>query len=483
MEKKKFYLTTAIPYVNALPHIGFALEMVQTDTIARYHREVLGEDVFFLTGSDENSLKNVQSAEKEGITTQELVDRNSKRYLDLKEALNLSFDDFIRTTENRHKEGAIKLWQACEKAGKIYKKKYRGLYCVGCEAFLTEKDLEGGLCPEHLTPPEIVEEENYFFRLSDYQKEIEELINSDQLKIVPKNRKTEILNFIREGLQDFSISRSTTRSKGWGIPVPDDEEQIMYVWFDALANYITALGYAANEEKYRHYWPADVHVIGKGILRFHAIYWPAMLLAAGITLPKEIFVHGYVTIEGKKISKSLGNTIDPFALVEKYGTDAVRYYLLRYVPSFADGDISISHLEEIYNADLANSLGNTVSRIAKLCEKQNFALETVNPTESTPGVDFVVGQRKKLEQFNFPEALSQIWERISRLEKSISLEKPWEKEGEELTKLLTKYVSQLQTIAINLGPFLPRTSQRIVEQFSQNPIQSQAPLFPRLIRK
>jgi len=369
MQKNRFYVTTAIPYVNAAPHIGFALEIVQADAIARYHR-LIGDDTFFLTGTDENALKNVQSAEKAGVPVKKFVDRNSQRFEDLKGALNLSFDDFIRTTEERHVKGAQKLWQACD-PDDIYKKGYRGLYCIGCEQFYTEKELVEGKCPEHGTVPETVEEENYFFKLSGYQEQLIKLIESDELKIIPATRKNEVLSFIKGGLEDFSISRSNKRAKGWGVPVPGDESQVAFVWFDALSNYINALGYANDGEKFKKYWlenPNRTHVIGKGIIRFHAVYWPAMLLSAGISLPTEIFVHGYLTVDGQKISKSLGNVIDPFALVEKYGTDPVRYYLLAKFSPFEDGDFSEAKLKETYNSDLANGLGNLVSRVAKLAE-------------------------------------------------------------------------------------------------------------------
>src|SRR3990172_6810474 len=319
MPKNRFYVTTAIPYVNAAPHIGFAFEIVQADAIARYHRSI-GDDTFFLTGTDENALKNVQSAEKSGIPVQKFVDQNSQRFEDLKGALNLSFDDFIRTTEERHVKGAQIFWEACN-PDDIYKKTYKGLYCVGCEEFKTPKELVEGKCPEHGTVPEEVEEENYFFKLSRYQKQLEKLIEKDELKIIPETRKNEVLSFVRSGLEDFSISRTQERAHGWGIPVPGDPSQTLFVWFDALTNYITALGYGGDGKKFKKYWkenPQRVHVIGKGILRFHAVYWPAMLLSARIPLPSEIFVHGYLTVEGQKISKSLGNVVDPYALVEKY---------------------------------------------------------------------------------------------------------------------------------------------------------------------
>lgn len=336
MNDPRWYITTAIPYVNAKPHLGFALEVVLTDAQARYHR-LKGEDVRFLTGSDENSLKNVQAAEREGVTTRELVARNAAHFYALRDVLNLSFDDFIRTSvEQRHVAGVHKLWDACQRSGDIYKRSYSGLYCVGCEQFYAEDELEGGLCPEHRVRPELIEEENYFFRLSRYGDRLLDVIASDQLAIVPETRKNEVLSFIRGGLQDFSISRSQARARGWGIGVPGDPDQVLYVWFDALGNYITALDYAGEGEAYRRYWhdnPRRVHVIGKGITRFHAIYWPAILLSAGVPLPATIFVHGYLTVDGQKISKSLGNAIDPVTLVERYGIDATRYYLLREVRS------------------------------------------------------------------------------------------------------------------------------------------------------
>src|SRR3989338_3267185 len=316
---KRVYLTTAIPYVNASPHIGFALEAVQADCLARFYR-ALGYDVFFATGTDENSLKNVQAAEAEGITVQKLVDRYAKQFEDLKQALNLSWDKFIRTSTKDHFKGAQKLWLLCKKED-IYKKKYRGLYCVGCELFYTKGELVEGKCPEHQTVPEEIEEENYFFKLSNYQEYLERLISTDKLQITPITRKNEVLSFIRSGLSDFSISRSRERARGWGVPVPGDDSQVIYVWFDALTNYLTALGFGTDETLYRKYWADSprstpgvslvtsrhtpgvnkdrvtrLHVIGKGIIRFHAVYWPAMLASAGLPLPNEEFVHGYITV-------------------------------------------------------------------------------------------------------------------------------------------------------------------------------------------
>lgn len=468
----KFYLTTAIPYVNADPHVGFALEIVQADAIARYHR-LLAEDVYFLTGTDENALKNVQAAEKEGLQTQALVNKYYQRFQDLKPALNLSYDQFIRTSSSEHFAGAQKLWLACQKD--IYKKKYTGHYCVGCESFLTEKDLVDGLCPEHRQKPELIEEENYFFALSKYQKQIEQLLVTDQLKIYPRERKNEILAFVETGLADFSISRSVERAKGWGVPVPGDPSQIIYVWFDALANYITALDYAHDAKLFKKYWPANLHVIGKGITRFHAVYWPAMLLSANLPVPQAEFVHGYVTVEGQKISKSLGNAIDPFELVKKHGADALRYYLLAKIPPFTDGDFSIKHFEEVYNADLANGLGNLVQRVSKLAENAEY---NVNKSYKDYKLDQIY--QDYLNQFRFNEALSWLWQKITQLDQYVDREKPWTKQGKELTQILEKPIAEIQEIAFLLQPFLPETAEKIQKVFTGNIHAPQTPLFPRV---
>lgn len=478
---KKFYITTAIPYVNAPPHLGFALELVQADIIARYHK-LLGEDVYFLTGSDENALKNVQAAEEEKISVKELVDKNAKKFKDLKKTLNLSWNDFIRTTEARHIEGAQKLWQSCKKDD-IYKKNYKGLYCVGCEAFYNERDLIDGLCPEHKTRPEIIEEENYFFRLSKYQKQLERLISTDKLKIIPQTRKNEVLSFIKSGLEDFSISRSNERIKNWGISVPGDNSQKIYVWFDALSNYINALGYAENKPLFKKFWQNNkniLHVIGKGVTRFHAIYWPAMLLSAGLNLPKEIFVHGYLTIEGKKISKSLGNVIDPFEIVKKYGTDSVRYYLLREIPTFGDGDFSVKKFEERYNADLANGLGNLVARVLTLTAKINLKASNARPEKE------ILNRTKQardnyteyVEDFKLFEALEEIWKLISFCDSYVDKEKPWQlKDKKKLEQVLSNLLYCISEIADSVFPFLPETSEKIKKQLKSGKSEV---LFPRI---
>ena len=471
---KRIYITTAIPYVNAAPHIGFALEAVQTDCLARFYR-ALGYDVYFSTGTDENSLKNVQAAEAEGISPQKLVDKYSKQFANLKDALNLSWDVFVRTSGKNHFEAAQKLWELCKKED-IYKRKYRGLYCVGCELFYSPSELVDGKCPEHYTIPEEIEEENYFFKLSNYQEYLEKLIATDKLRITPISRKNEVLSFIKRGLEDFSISRSVERSRGWGVSVPGDETQVIYVWFDALINYLTALGFGQDEKLYKQYWvdnPNRLHVIGKGIIRFHAVYWPAMLESAGLPLPTSEFVHGYITVEGQKISKSLGNVIDPFEVVNKFGTEAVRYYLLREIPAWGDGDFSLNRFKELYNGELANGLGNLVARVARLASDVNLTL----PAKKNFKFKKVISD--SLKNFRFDQALLGLWDEISALDKRINEEKPWELEGKTLKKTITPIAQEIREIAFNLNPFLPETSEKIFEHFTGT-VKQQPPLFPRL---
>lgn len=475
--KRKFYITTAIDYVNASAHLGHALEKIQADVIARYHRS-LREDVFFLSGTDENSLKNVQSAQKENISPQELVDKNALKFKSLKEVLNLSLDDFIRTTEDRHIQGAQKLWQACEKD--IYKKTYSGLYCVGCEEFYKQDELENGVCPEHKTKPELIEEENYFFKLSNYQQEIEKLIEREEIKIIPNSRKNEVLSFIKSGVEDICISRSRERSKGWGIDVPGDETQKIWVWFDALSNYINALDYGTDQKKFEAWWQKNnnkVHVIGKGIIRFHAVYWIGMLLSAGLKLPSTIFVHGYLTVNNQKMSKSLGNVIDPFELVKRYGTDAVRYYLLREITPTEDGDFSYEKFEQRYNADLAGGIGNLLARTVTLATKENFKKETpsVKIKKEITATEKIY--HKCLEEFKFNEALKSIWELISFCDKYINQEKPWEGK-ENASQVVSDVLFALNKISDVLFPFLPETSEKIKKVIET---KNSEMLFPRLL--
>ncbi len=490
----RYYLTTAIPYVNAKPHLGFVLEIVQTDTFARFLK-LLGEEVYWITGTDENSLKNVIAARKLNISVQELVDKNSIAFRNLREVFHLSYNDFIRTTEERHRRGVKKLWEAVATRGDIYKKDYQGLYCVGCEAFYKPEELVNGLCPEHKTKPELVKEENYFFKLSRYQKKLEEIIEKGKVEIVPVSRRNEIVSFIHQGLEDFSISRSMKRASGWGIPVPGDNSQVIYVWFDALANYITALGYAENSDLFRKWWEKSdkiIHFIGKGITRFHAVYWPAMLLSAGIRLPSTIFVHGYLTINGQKISKSSGGAIDPLELVKEYDPEVIRYFLLREISPGEDGDFSKQRLQERYNSDLAQGLGNLVSRILSLGEQYGGQI-IVNNRDSS----FVAQSWDKYKQlmmsFRFNEAVAVANELVAYCDKYISESRPWEKKDtEEFPMILGRLVYILGIITLMLLPVIPHTAEKILRLLQleeRSPerwlnqkiaLKRSAPLFPKI---
>ncbi len=470
---KKFYITTSIAYTNAPPHIGFALESIQADVIAR-HRRFLGEEVFFLTGTDEHGAKVAKSAEEKGKSPQKFVDEISRKVRALKEILNLSNDDFIRTTDQKkHWPAVKKVWLKLKEKGDIYKKKYKGLYCAGCEAFITKKDLKNGECVIHQKKPDLIEEENYFFRLSQYSKQIERAIEKDKIKIIPKARKNEILSFIKQGLEDVSFSRPQKDLK-WGIPVPNDNTQTVYVWADALTNYLSAIDYFKESKKFKKYWPADIHCIGKDILRFHAAIWPGMLLSLGLPLPKTIFVHGFITVDGQKMSKSLGNVIDPFELVKKYGTDAVRYFFLREIPSTEDGDFTYEKFEKKYNADLADDLGNLANRVLAMIKKYNLESKI---KKSKPNFNLT---KKHLEKFEIFEALEVIWQKIKEANKLIDREKPWElakKDKEKLEKVLQKLYSVLEIISFNLQPFIPESSKKLNKALTNfKPIN----LFPKI---
>src|SRR5215472_456175 len=366
------YLSTTIPYVNARPHLGHALELVQADALARHYRQ-RGDLVRFQTGTDDNSLKSVLAAQAEGVPVRALVRRNAAAFAELAGPLALSYDDFIQTSSDpRHLAGAQRLWRACAERGDLYQKEYEGLYCVGCEQFYRETELIGGRCPEHGTVPQLVSERNWFFRLSRYGRQLHDLVSSGRLRVEPAGRRNEVLAFIASGLEDFSISRSTQRAHGWGIPVRGDPGQVMYVWWDALGNYISALGYGGQAGEYERWWRhADrrVHLVGKGVLRFHAVYWPAMLLSAGEPLPTDVVVHDYLTTDGRKISKSGGGTPDPVALARQFGTDSVRWWLLREVPRVGDADFTVARLIARANADLAGGLGNLVSRTVTMVHR------------------------------------------------------------------------------------------------------------------
>ena len=470
---KKFYLTTAIPYVNAAPHLGHALEFVQADVIARFHR-LLGRDVALTTGADENSLKNVHAAEAKGITPAKLCEQNAAIFKETASKTGLSFTSFIRSSiKEEHWLGVHALWQLCKKSGDIYKKNYRGLYCVGCETFYDENELPGGVCPEHKTKPDVVEEENYFFKLSKYQKKLEQLIESGKLQIIPETRKNEVLSFIRSGLQDFSISRSVARAKGWGVPVPNDKEQIIYVWMDALTVYLTGIGYGKDEAQFKKYWPANVHVIGKGIIRFHAIYWPAILLSAKLPLPKSILVHGYITVEGQKMSKSLGNIVDPSYLMEKYGVDELRYCLLSEISTFEDGDFSEKVLIDKNNAELLANLGNLVNRTLVFI-KNNFGGEIPEGKLNAVDKQFISKQakayekiRELLDQFKLKEAIDESMLVSKEANRYFQENAPWQlvkTDKARAAAVLYLLANQVKDLAILFGPFLPHTSNEIFRQ-------------------
>ncbi|MBP7875627.1 methionine--tRNA ligase [Candidatus Woesebacteria bacterium] len=471
--KSTFYITAAIPYVNAKPHLGHVLEWFQADTIARYQR-LLGKDVAFTCGADENSLKNVQAAEKAGQPIQSWLDEYASIFKSYFEKLSISLTHFGRGSDQLgHWTGVQALWNRCEAAGDIYQKSYDGLYCVGCEAFYTEDELTDGLCPEHLKPPEKVTETNYFFKLSKYQDEIVKLISSDALAIKDERYKNEMLGFISQGLEDFSVSRTAERSRGIGVPVPNDPSQVMYVWFDALAIYLTAIGWGTDNELFEKYWPADVHLIGKGITRFHAVYWIGMLLSAGLELPKAICVHGYLTLEGQKMSKSLGNVIDPEELINEFALEPVRYYLLRAVPTHGDGDYNRQRFHDVYTAELANGLGNLCSRVAKLAEKNDIDGQKFSG-------DFNTAFNTAMTAYDLDLALAWIVQQISQTDAWLAETKPWSLPQEQQVALVTIALTRVVDIVGHLQPFLPTTSQQLLEHFGQAKVKALKPLFPRL---
>lgn len=462
-EKIAKYITTTLPYVNASPHMGHALEFVQGDTLARFWR-LVGEEVFFNVGVDEHGQKVARKADEAGVSRQDYVDKYAAEFNNLKEALNLSYDNFIRTTDKKHKEAAAEMWRLCDEAGDIYKKKYTGLYCVGCEAFKVESDLVDGKCPEHLVVPEEIEEENYFFRLSKYQSYLEEYLSREG-SIVPDWRRNEALKFVQGGLEDLSISREKTRMD-WGVAVPNDDNHVMYVWFDALTNYISTLGWPADKAgNFEKFWVEGqtLQLAGKDQIRFQSVIWQAMLKSAGVKATDTVFYHGFINSGGHKMSKSIGNVISPIELVERYGTDAARYIMLRHVHPVDDSDLTWEKMDEMYTANLVNGLGNLTARIMKMAETH---LETPVVTNDKATFDAVA-----LNHYQFQTVLDGVWAGISAMDEYITENEPFKlvkTNPEEAKEMIVKLVKDLHEVAISLLAFMPDTAAVMLEAIKDN---------------
>jgi methionyl-tRNA synthetase len=480
---KPFFLTTTLPYINSEPHIGFAAEIIKADVIARYKTQG-GATVFFNTGTDEHGLKIYQKALAANMNVQEYCDMYAAKFSPLKEKLNLSYTNFIRTSDDHHKKAAQEFWRRCDANGDIYKKNYKVKYCVGCEMEKTDSDLVNGHCPLHPKAElEIIEEENYFFRFSKYQEKLLALYENKKDFIIPTHRLKEVKNFVESGLQDFSISRLKTKMPH-GVEVPGDSTQVMYVWFDALVNYISCLGWPENENEkegnFKKYWPG-LQVCGKDNLRPQSAMWQAMLLSANLPNSEQILVFGFLTINGEKISKSSGNSIDPYELVDKYGSDAVRYYLLAEMSPYEDGDYSEAKFQLRYNADLANGLGNLSARVATLLEKNDLQTGLKVDLED---IDFIATKKvfdAAMQNYQFNDALQVIWDKIRACDETISKTSPWKiSDSEEVKKILKPLAQTILNIAYLLEPFIPLSANKIQVQFSQDKIKKGDILFPRL---
>ncbi len=475
---KKFFISTAIDYPSEKPHLGHCLEKIQADVLARYKR-LQGFDVHFSTGLDEHGLKIQRRAQKAGKNPQEFVDEMSRYFKNLWKILNISNDDFIRTTEKKHIKVVQKVFQKIYEKGDIYKGKYKGLYCVDCESFYLPKDLVDGKCPIHHKSPESIQEESYFFRMNKHQEALTRYIKENENFIIPGSRRNEILKRLSESLQDLSISRKTVK---WGIPLPTDKKFSLFVWIDALINYFTTIDYP--NKKFKKFWPVDVHIIGKDIIWHHSVIWGSLLLSLGLPLPKTILVHGFITSGGQKMSKSLGNVIDPFELIEKYGTDPVRYFLLREISPTEDGDFTYEKFEKRYNADLASGLGNLVARVLTMAEKINSKRKTQSAKLQLKAQNLVKKEIDKtwenykntFERFKFNETLGTIWKLIGFCDRYIEQERPWDKSERQLS-VINDLLFCLNEIAKLLQPFLPETAEKIFKQLKS---KKGKPLFPRL---
>jgi methionyl-tRNA synthetase len=476
-----YYVCNSIPYVNGDPHLGHAMEFVQADTLARYAK-AKGHRVIYASGTDEHGSKIVEKAELIKLDPKTYVDGTHKKFVDLHVELNARPDRFTRTTDISHEERSQLVWKALEK--NIYKSKFVGLYCVGCEKFVTPTEAKdnGNICPDHNRSYDKVEEENYFFKLSTFADQIHQSIASNQLHVIPETRKHEILAFIGRGLEDISISRPREKIS-WGIPVPGDKSQVMYVWFEALLNYITVLGYPENQD-FKDFWPANIQVIGKDILRFHAAIWPGILIALGLPLPRMLYVHGHVTVDGKKMSKSLGNSISPSEIISKYGVDAFRYYFLRHIPSYDDGDFSWERFDKVYNSELANELGNLVQRvIAMINNYQDGIVGDVPPAEHDSGE-----YHQAFEICRFDKAVEEVWEQVRGLNQYLDETRPWSvaKSGDmdHLREILAYCVSCILEIADLLLPIIPSTAEQINAAFLDGIVRVKSlHLFPRTDEK
>lgn len=456
-----YYLTTPIYYVNARPHLGHAYTTIVGDALARWHR-LLGDDVHFLTGTDEHGLKIQQAADAAGMTPQEFTDSIAPLFAQAWERLNISHDDFIRTTEARHKAGVEKLLQACFDAGDIELDTYSGLYCVACEAYFTPEDLDGDNCPIHKRPVEHVEEENYFFRLSRFEQRLIDFYSQHPHAVVPEHRVNEVLGFIKQGLQDFSVSRKTLT---WGIPLPFDSSHVAYVWFDALANYITAIGYGTNDHMFNTWWPVNHHLIGKDIVRFHNVYWPAMLMSAGIEVPKGWAVGGWLLVGGEKMSKTQGNVVNPLDLVDEIGVDGFRYYVLTDTVYGNDGDFTYEGLISRYNSDLANNLGNLAARIATVVEKKCGGLGTApSPSSALASIaqQCVTETSQHWEQVQPSRALEATWQLIRATNAHLENHEPWKSEpGPQVDTVMGDALEALRIVTILAFPAMPDTTREI----------------------
>ena len=465
----KVYITTTLPYVNADPHIGFALEIVQADAWARAHK-LAGDEVIFNTGTDEHGMKIYEKAKEAGKDPQEYVDEYAAKFHNLKKALDLSYTHFIRTTNPDHKKAAQEFWHRCEKNGDIYKKNYKIKYCIGCELPKTDSELVNGRCPLHPNKDlEIIAEENFFFRFSKYQKKLLDLYEKNPDFVKPAHRLDEIKKFVTAGLEDYSISR-LKKKMPWGVSVPGDDDHVIYVWFDALINYISTLGWPNNEKNFNDFWPG-IQVAGKDNLRQQSAMWQAMLMSAGLPPSKQIFIHGFITNKGEKISKSLGNVIDPFELVKKYGTDAVRYYLLDEIPTLEDGDFSYDRMAQLYESNLANELGNLVSRVTTLAENDGLEIKIKE--------NFSFKYMSEVNEFKINSALEDIWNQIKKLNKTINEKEPWKMDSKQRSTWLVDWLIGLYNIANDLKPFLPDTAEKIMTATSGK-IKKIQPLFPRI---